>query len=118
MALVNPCNSWKHNDASSLGTITLQITFELYSGNLYKIVATIICQYLLWRTKSCLIVNITNLKGHFNADITLFLSVSLPDFSFLGQITDSKAKETSKLGPRPEKPIEIYEFEGYHFLFP
>lgn len=22
-------------------------------------------------------------------------------------------KETSKLGPRPEKPIEIYEFEGY-----
>lgn len=23
------------------------------------------------------------------------------------------AKETSKLGPRPEKPIELYEFEGY-----
>lgn len=22
-------------------------------------------------------------------------------------------KESSKLGPRPEKPIEIYEFEGY-----
>lgn len=21
-------------------------------------------------------------------------------------------KESSKLGPRPEKPIEIYEFEG------
>ncbi|KAK4582807.1 hypothetical protein RGQ29_025827 [Quercus rubra] len=28
---------------------------------------------------------------------------------------DSKAKETSKLGPRPEKPIEIYEFEGCPF---
>lgn len=22
-------------------------------------------------------------------------------------------KETAKIGPRPEKPIEIYEFEGY-----
>jgi hypothetical protein len=27
--------------------------------------------------------------------------------------TGYKVKETSKLGPRPEKPIEIYEFEGY-----
>lgn len=26
-----------------------------------------------------------------------------------------KLKETSKLGPRPEKPIEIYEFEGCPF---
>ncbi|KAH0971657.1 hypothetical protein GBA52_023813 [Prunus armeniaca] len=31
-------------------------------------------------------------------------------------ITDSKVKETSKIGPRPPKPIEIYEFEGY-FIF-
>ncbi|KAK7858838.1 hypothetical protein CFP56_009608 [Quercus suber] len=29
---------------------------------------------------------------------------------------DSKAKETSKLGPRPEKPIEIYEFEGWNTI--
>ncbi|KAK8483215.1 hypothetical protein V6N13_024969 [Hibiscus sabdariffa] len=27
----------------------------------------------------------------------------------------SKVKETSKIGPRPEKPIEIYEFEGCPF---
>lgn len=27
-----------------------------------------------------------------------------------------KVKETSKVGPRPEKPIEIYEFERY-FIF-
>jgi hypothetical protein len=99
MALVNPCNSWKHNDASSLGTITLQITFELYSGNLYKIVATIICQYLLWRTKSCLIVNITNLKGHFNADITLFLSVSLPDFFLSGPNYRFQGKRDFKIRP-------------------
>lgn len=37
----------------------------------------------------------------------------LNSFSF--PITDSKVKETSKLGPRPEKPIEIYEFERYIF---
>ena len=30
-----------------------------------------------------------------------------------GLISDYKVKETSKLGPRPEKPIEIYEFERY-----
>ncbi|XVF55733.1 hypothetical protein PTKIN_Ptkin06aG0060600 [Pterospermum kingtungense] len=30
-----------------------------------------------------------------------------------------KVKETSKIGPRPEKPIETYEFEGYSsFLLP
>lgn len=27
------------------------------------------------------------------------------------------AKETAKLGPRPEKPIEIYEFEGYEKIY-
>ncbi|XP_039022523.1 uncharacterized protein LOC120154994 isoform X1 [Hibiscus syriacus] len=27
-----------------------------------------------------------------------------------------KVKETSKIGPRPQKPIEIYEFEGYLLL--
>ncbi|GLT62674.1 hypothetical protein SLA2020_352930 [Shorea laevis] len=30
-------------------------------------------------------------------------------------IAGYKVKETSKLGPRPEKPIEIYEFEGCPF---
>ena len=30
--------------------------------------------------------------------------------------TGFKVKETSKLGPRPEKPIEIYEFERYLIL--
>ncbi|KAJ1379826.1 Thioredoxin-like superfamily [Sesbania bispinosa] len=30
-------------------------------------------------------------------------------------MTGSKVKETSKLGPRPEKPIEIYEFESCPF---
>lgn len=28
-----------------------------------------------------------------------------------------KLKETSRLGPRPEKPIEIYEFERYILVF-
>jgi hypothetical protein len=45
----------------------------------------------------------------------MYKSLSLPDFSVSGLITDFKVKETSKLGPRPEKPIEIYEFERYHF---
>lgn len=31
--------------------------------------------------------------------------------------TGYKLKETSNLGPRPEKPIEIYEFEGYSKLY-
>lgn len=30
-------------------------------------------------------------------------------------ITGYKVKETSNLGPRPEKPIELYEFERYCF---
>ncbi|KAK9156759.1 hypothetical protein Scep_003333 [Stephania cephalantha] len=31
------------------------------------------------------------------------------------EVGGSKVKETSKLGPRPEKPIEIYEFESCPF---
>ncbi|KAA3465073.1 Glutathione S-transferase 2 [Gossypium australe] len=38
------------------------------------------------------------------------VGASLALFFRLG--TGSKVKETSKIGPRPEKPIEIYEFEG------
>lgn len=30
--------------------------------------------------------------------------------------TGMKLKESSKLGPRPEKPIEIYEFERWYIL--
>ncbi|XP_047982781.1 uncharacterized protein LOC125223608 isoform X2 [Salvia hispanica] len=37
-----------------------------------------------------------------------------PDQYALG-FAGFKLKETSKLGPRPEKPIEIYEFEGCPF---
>ncbi|KAL4605876.1 hypothetical protein ACB092_09G061600 [Castanea dentata] len=68
----------------------------------------------------------------FTASLALFLrlgtgvfvsgySVSLvpkneiPPGQYALDAGDSKAKETSKLGPRPEKPIEIYEFEGCPF---
>ncbi|KAA0035185.1 UPF0261 protein BPP1817-like [Cucumis melo var. makuwa] len=45
------------------------------------------------------------------------LNENLEDFPILiptcARYVGFKVKETSKLGPRPEKPIEIYEFERY-----
>ncbi|XWS56003.1 hypothetical protein CRYUN_Cryun09bG0049100 [Craigia yunnanensis] len=42
----------------------------------------------------------------------------IPPGQYCLELGGSKVKETSKIGPRPEKPIEIYEFEGYsNFLF-
>ncbi|WOL03494.1 hypothetical protein Cni_G12214 [Canna indica] len=40
---------------------------------------------------------------------------SIPSDQYAMGIAGLKLKETSKLGPRPEKPIEIYEFEGCPF---
>ncbi|KAL6145574.1 hypothetical protein ACLB2K_056260 [Fragaria x ananassa] len=39
----------------------------------------------------------------------------IPPDQYALDFNDSKVKETSKLGPRPEKPVEIYEFEGCPF---
>lgn len=39
----------------------------------------------------------------------------IPPDQYALEYNDSKVKETSKLGPRPEKPIEIYEFESCPF---
>ncbi|KAK9921269.1 hypothetical protein M0R45_029787 [Rubus argutus] len=39
----------------------------------------------------------------------------VPPDQYALEYNDSKVKETSKLGPRPEKPIEIYEFESCPF---
>ncbi|CAN1277365.1 hypothetical protein LINPERPRIM_LOCUS16304, partial [Linum perenne] len=37
----------------------------------------------------------------------------IPSGQYALELFGKKVKETSKLGPRPEKPIEIYEFERY-----
>ncbi|KAF9598732.1 hypothetical protein IFM89_031400 [Coptis chinensis] len=37
----------------------------------------------------------------------------IPSDEYAFEIAGFKVKETSKLGPRPEKPIAIYEFERY-----
>ncbi|ONH96133.1 hypothetical protein PRUPE_7G109400 [Prunus persica] len=39
----------------------------------------------------------------------------IPADQYALEFNDSKVKETSKVGPRPQKPIEIYEFEGCPF---
>ncbi|CAL5334523.1 unnamed protein product [Camellia sinensis] len=39
----------------------------------------------------------------------------VPSDKYALEIAGFKVKETSKLGPRPEKPIEIYEFESCPF---
>ncbi|PIA28254.1 hypothetical protein AQUCO_07200125v1 [Aquilegia coerulea] len=39
----------------------------------------------------------------------------IPPEEYAFEIAGFKMKETSKLGPRPEKPIEIYEFESCPF---
>ncbi|KAI4348958.1 hypothetical protein L6164_009618 [Bauhinia variegata] len=39
----------------------------------------------------------------------------IPSDQYALEVGGYKAKETSKLGPRPEKPIEIYEFESCPF---
>ncbi|TYG84431.1 hypothetical protein ES288_D01G249800v1 [Gossypium darwinii] len=39
----------------------------------------------------------------------------IPPGQYSLELGGSKVKETSKIGPRPEKPIEIYEFEGCPF---
>lgn len=39
----------------------------------------------------------------------------IPPDQYALEIAGFKVKETSKLGPRPEKPIEIYEFESCPF---
>ncbi|KAG5556560.1 hypothetical protein RHGRI_006979 [Rhododendron griersonianum] len=39
----------------------------------------------------------------------------IPPDKYALEIAGFKLKETSKLGPRPEKPIEIYEFESCPF---
>ncbi|KAB5553005.1 hypothetical protein DKX38_010316 [Salix brachista] len=40
---------------------------------------------------------------------------AIPPDQYSLEVSGYKVKETSKLGPRPEKPIEIYEFEGCPF---
>eukprot|EP00258_Populus_trichocarpa_P042216 XP_024458235.1 uncharacterized protein LOC7492255 [Populus trichocarpa] len=40
---------------------------------------------------------------------------AIPPDQYSLEVAGYKVKETSKLGPRPEKPIEIYEFEGCPF---
>ncbi|KAF3965806.1 hypothetical protein CMV_010050 [Castanea mollissima] len=47
--------------------------------------------------------------------VSLVPKNEIPPGQYALDAGDSKAKETSKLGPRPEKPIEIYEFEGCPF---
>ncbi|XP_022766096.1 uncharacterized protein LOC111310980 [Durio zibethinus] len=39
----------------------------------------------------------------------------IPPGQYCLELGGSKVKETSKIGPRPEKPIEIYDFEGCPF---
>lgn len=39
----------------------------------------------------------------------------MPPDQYALEFAGYKVKETSKVGPRPEKPIEIYEFEGCPF---
>ncbi|EOY08257.1 hypothetical protein QUC31_010931 [Theobroma cacao] len=39
----------------------------------------------------------------------------IPPGQYCLEVGGSRVKETSKIGPRPEKPIEIYEFEGCPF---
>ncbi|XP_016184747.1 uncharacterized protein LOC107626388 [Arachis ipaensis] len=39
----------------------------------------------------------------------------IPPNQYALEVSGYKVKETGKLGPRPEKPIEIYEFEGCPF---
>ncbi|KAI4300478.1 hypothetical protein L6164_033854 [Bauhinia variegata] len=39
----------------------------------------------------------------------------IPSDQYALEVGDYKVKETSKIGPRPEKPIEIYEFESCPF---
>ncbi|GMJ13913.1 hypothetical protein like AT5G03880 [Hibiscus trionum] len=39
----------------------------------------------------------------------------IPPGQYSLELGGSKVKETSKTGPRPEKPIELYEFEGCPF---
>ncbi|XVE75960.1 hypothetical protein DITRI_Ditri12bG0134300 [Diplodiscus trichospermus] len=39
----------------------------------------------------------------------------IPPGQYCLELGGSKVKETSKIGPRPEKPIEIYEFESCPF---
>lgn len=43
---------------------------------------------------------------------TLVSDDDIPSGHYSVKVRDSKLKETSKLGPRPQKPIEIYEFES------
>ncbi|XP_062112759.1 uncharacterized protein LOC133823922 [Humulus lupulus] len=47
--------------------------------------------------------------------VSLVPKDEFPAGQYALDVSDYKVKETSKLGPRPEKPIEIYEFEGCPF---
>lgn len=44
-----------------------------------------------------------------------FLFFTFIIVNIINTVSGSVVKETSKLGPRPEKPIEIYEFERYFY---
>lgn len=46
---------------------------------------------------------------------TFVSGAEIPSSQYAFRIAGLAVKETSKLGPRPEKPIEIYEFEGCPF---
>ncbi|CAA6668495.1 unnamed protein product [Spirodela intermedia] len=46
---------------------------------------------------------------------SLVSEADIPSDQYALRIAGLTVKETSKLGPRPEKPIEIYEFEGCPF---
>ncbi|KAJ3671357.1 hypothetical protein LUZ60_007436 [Juncus effusus] len=43
---------------------------------------------------------------------TLVKPEEIPSDQYALKVGENKLRETSKLGPRPEKPIEIYEFES------
>lgn len=47
--------------------------------------------------------------------VSLMSGDRIPSHEYALSIAGFKLKETSKLGPRPEKPIEIYEFESCPF---
>ncbi|KAF4402914.1 uncharacterized protein LOC115700574 [Cannabis sativa] len=47
--------------------------------------------------------------------VSLVPKDEFPPGQYALDVSDYKVKETSKLGPRPEKPIEIYEFESCPF---
>ncbi|PON83083.1 S-crystallin [Trema orientale] len=47
--------------------------------------------------------------------VSLVPKDEFPPGQYALDFNDYKVKETSKLGPRPEKPIEIYEFESCPF---